>query len=180
MIFGFCDSCHGILQENGGGHFAYCDIVQEEVRKLATTLREIPMTVPTQEDFWSSMTVHAVDRLRAPKVAPVPDAIVKLAQTSYEGVMDPSNPEGERYHVLRHTFDTEERAAAFFKLIKKAGAHTTPMTSVTAVVDPDNLHEAHGRNVYRQETGSDATDAELIELGGRTVAWKSGVRRGKK
>jgi hypothetical protein len=160
MIFGFCPECHAVLQDNGcggSGHFPYCAIVQREIDLLRLEMQAV--TVPTQNDFdWGSLTVHAVERLRAPKTAPVPDAIVKLAQQSYEGIVNPKHPEGERLHVLRHTFESEARASQFAKLMRKAGSFTSPITSVTVVVDPDDLKN---------------------EEGGRTIAWRTGTRRGK-
>lgn len=139
------------------------------------------MTVPTQADFdWGSLTVHAVERLRAPKTAPVPDAIVKLAQQSYEGVTDPRNPEGPKLHVLRHTFEDQDRAGKFAGHLRNAGKLTTPQTSTTIVVDPDNLKTAEGRAEFRAATGIEMADEELIDLGGRTVAWKTGASRARK
>lgn len=104
---------------------------------------------------WSQVSGTAVKRLRAPKVAPVPDALVALAQQSWDGVADPEDPEGEKLHVLRHEFSDETVAGEFAKLMKKAGEHTTPQTTVTVVFDPD----ADGRK--------------------NLVAWKAGVRRGR-
>jgi hypothetical protein len=104
---------------------------------------------------WSKITVHASKRLRAPKVPPVPDAIVALAQASWDGVPDPEDAEGESLHVLRHEFSDEAVAKEFAKHMKNAGAHTTPLTSVTVVPDPE-------------KTGN-------VKL----VAWRAGTRRGK-
>lgn len=106
------------------------------------------------EEFnWEHVTGSAVERLRAPKITPVPAPIVKLAQQSWDGV----KKDGEVRHVLRHQFKEgeEARAEAFAKLMKKAGPHTVPPTSVSVVVDPD-------------ENGN-----TLL------VAWKAGARRGR-
>ena len=140
------------------------------------------MTLPTQPDFdWGTLTVHAVERLRAPKVSPVPDAIVRLAQTSYEGVINPADPEGPRLHVLRHTFEDQGRAAKFAGHLRNAGKLTTPQTSTTIVIDPDNLKDAGGRAEFREQNpGIEMTDEELVDLGGRTVAWKTGASRARK
>lgn len=96
---------------------------------------------PSQESKpafdWNAVTGHQTDRLRAPKVTPVDPAIVKQAQRSWD--------EGT---VLGHEFPSQEIAAEFARLIKKAGDHTTPQTSVSAVPDPNregNLRLVHWR-----------------------------------
>lgn len=107
--------------------------------------------VSPQAYDWGEVTGRFVQRLRAAKVEPVPDSIVKQAQLSWDG----EEIDGEVRHVREHTFRTDEMAAEFARLIKKAGKHTTPETSVTAVIDPDN-------------------DGNL-----RKVSWRAGARRGK-
>jgi hypothetical protein len=119
---------------------------------------------------WSAVNGHAVERLRAPKVTPVPERLVALAQASWDGVPNPNYPaksDVELLHVLRHQFGTveapdEARAQAFAKLMTKAGDHTVPETSVTVVIDPDY--------------SSKAPDIKNPGL----VAWKAGTRRGRK
>lgn len=119
------------------------------------------MSVPTEPEFdWGVITGQAVERLRAPKVASVPASIVELAQRSYVGVVNEADPEGARLHVLRHQFDSASRAEQFVKLMRKAGDHTSPRTSVSVVVDPDRIGAEAG--------------------GDRIVAWRAGERRGKK
>jgi hypothetical protein len=106
---------------------------------------------------WEGVTGKAVERLRAPAPPPrPPDSIVALAQKSWDGV---DGKDGEKMHVLRHQFreDETEKRDAFMKLLKKAGAHTTPPTSVSVVTDPDRT----------------APPNEHL------VAWKAGVRRGR-
>jgi hypothetical protein len=156
MIFGFCDECHAILQDDGGGHFEFCDTVQGIVTQI---LEEITVTVPTQPgviDEWGAITAHAVQRLRAPKTPPPPPQVfINLAQESYLGRVDPENPEGERLHVLRYDFGSIERAAKAAKHLRDAGLHTMPKTSVTVVVDPD-------------KDGS-----------GAVLSWRAGTRKGR-
>lgn len=85
---------------------------------------------------WEGITGQAVEKLRAPAPPPrPPDSIVALAQKSWDGVGEGD----EKMHVLRHQFKAGEEAKrdAFLKLIKDAGAHTTPRTSVSAVTDPE-------------------------------------------
>jgi hypothetical protein len=100
---------------------------------------------------WTGLAGTAVERLRAPKVEPVPEPIVQLAQQSWDGVGEGEN----KLHVLRFEFGDAETAAEFARLARKAGEHTTPLTSVTAVIDPD---------------GNDNLKAVTI---------KAGVRRGR-
>jgi hypothetical protein len=109
-----------------------------------------------QEFDWSDVNGTAVTRLRAPKIVPVPDAIVAQAQRSFDGVPG-KDEEGEdvTLHVLRHKFKSDAKAEAFAKLMKHAGNHTTPLTSVSVVIDPDN----------------DGTKT--------LVAWRAGNRRGR-
>jgi hypothetical protein len=109
-----------------------------------------------QEYDWGEVNGTAVTRLRAPKIVPVPDAIVAQAQRSFDGVPS-KNEAGEevKLHVLRHNFKSDAKAEAFAKLMKHAGDHTTPLTSVSVVVDPDN----------------DGTKT--------LVAWRAGNRRGR-
>lgn len=104
---------------------------------------------------WSGITGTAVRRLKAPKIVPVPEPIVRMAQRSYDGIADPEN-EGEKLHVLEHDFKDEAKAAEFARLVKKAGDHTTPLSSVSAVIDPEN--DGHKT----------------------VVRWKAGARRGHK
>lgn len=118
---------------------------------------------PAEYD-WSDVTGSAVQRLRKPKVAPVPDKVRELAQRSWDGV--PHVKDGKPVldndgkpvllHVLRHRFGSDAEAAAFAKAIKKAGPHTTPLTSVSAVIDPDDTGDL------------------------RTVSWRAGAPRGRK
>jgi hypothetical protein len=107
---------------------------------------------------WAEVTGRTVERLRAPKIVPVPDAIVAAAQRSWDGVTD-----GDKtLHVMLHEFPTAEVAKEFARLVKKAGAHTTPRTSVSAVINPDPKGE-----VFDEPT----TD--------RHVSWKAGKPRGR-
>jgi hypothetical protein len=113
---------------------------------------------------WSDVTGHAVERLRKPKITPVPDKVRELAQASWDGVAAKGKDgspklDGEGnpvlLHNLRHRFGSDAEAAAFAKLVKKAGPHTTPRTSVSAVIDPDDTKDL------------------------RTVAWRAGQPRGR-
>lgn len=113
---------------------------------------QAPVTVP--EYNWDEVTGRTTQRLKAPKIPPCPAPIVRQAQLSYDGV---KNAEGELEHIREFEFATEEMAAQFAHLMKSAaGFHTTPPTSVSVVIDPDN-------------TGNT-----------RLVSWKAGARRGQK
>lgn len=102
----------------------------------------------TQNDLdFSGVQGKSVERLRARKVHPVPPTIVKLAQASFDAS-----------EVHEHEFETPERAAKFAELMKYAGEHTTPLTSVTVALNPD------------KEAGKDNP---------RLVRWRAGNRRGR-
>lgn len=114
---------------------------------------------------WSKVNGQAVERLRAPKVYDVPAQIVKLAQASWDGV--PLRRDGKPVldddgqpvvtHNMRHDFGkgNEAVAEAFATHMRHAGDHTEPLTSVSAVLDPDG-----DGSVY-------------------VVSWKAGKRRGR-
>lgn len=93
---------------------------------------------------WEVVTGENVERLRKPKTIPVPDAIVKLAQASWD-----------QSTAKRHRFGSDAEAAEFARLMRKAGDHTVPLTSVSVVIDPD-----------------DAKDL-------RRVSWQANKRRGR-
>lgn len=112
-----------------------------------------------QEFNWGEVTGQAVRRLTAKKVAPCPPEIVALAQRSWDGVPDPDN-EGEKLHAMTWDFNgNTAKAKAFAELLRVAGAHTTPPTSVKVVIDPHN-------------DGTKPKDEAV-------VGWLAGQRRGK-
>jgi hypothetical protein len=90
-------------------------------------------------DFdWGEVNGVVVDRLRAPKITPVPEAIVKQAQRSVE-TKGPGNETADwaKTTVLRHQFDDEAKAVAFARFMKKAGPLTKPKSSLIVVPDPE-------------------------------------------
>jgi hypothetical protein len=99
-------------------------------------------------DF-SDVQATTVERLKARKIVPVPKSIVALAQASYD----------EGMVIKQYEFDTVERAIKFADLMKSAGDHTKPLTSVTAVINPD------------KEAGKDNP---------RLVRYRAGARRGRR
>jgi hypothetical protein len=112
------------------------------------------------KEEWGEVTGRYVERLRARKIAPIPPSIVAAAQASLDGKPDPKH-EGKLLHVMTHEFSTVERAADFFRLVKKAGEHTSPPCSVSAVINPDP----------EGKFGNPTTDKD--------VSWKAGARRGR-
>lgn len=111
--------------------------------------------VPTFD--WTGLTGKAVEKLKKDKVPPrPPDEIVAAAQRSWDGVPKVIDGKEEILHVQAHQFKTVEQAAEFAKLVKDAGPHTTPPTSVQPVIDPF-------------ETGDK-----------RLVHWRAGKPRGRK
>lgn len=132
-------------------------IVSQPQERMVETMAD----APTYD--WGSVTGHAVELLKAPKIPDVPAEIVRQAQRSYDGV--PLKKDGKEIrdedgnvvvtHNLHHTFPSEEMAAAFAKHMKNAGLHTTPKASVTVVIDP------------------------LEKQDKKTVGWKAGKRRGR-
>jgi hypothetical protein len=106
------------------------------------------------EDFdFSEVQATAVQRLKARKIVPVPASVVKKAQESYDGV---PGPDGQTLHVLEFKLDTVERAEKFAYYLRNAGDHTQPVTSVTALVNPDS------------KPGEETL-----------VRWRAGARRGR-
>lgn len=130
------------------------------------------MATATEFD-WGSVTGETTDLLKARKIAPVPAAIVALAEKSYKGTELVRNgevikdEEGKAVitHNLRHIFPNEAVAKAFAKHMRNAGDHMTPARSVTVAVDPD-------------DDGKPRSE-EAAARGKRTVAWKTGERRGR-
>lgn len=118
---------------------------------------------------WDEVTGRTVERLRAPKVTPVPEAIIKQAQRSWDGVPDAENPE-KLLHVLLHEFPNADVAKEFARLVKKAGAHTTPRCSVSAVINPDPEGKL---GMVTDEEGNPLPTTD------RHVSWKAGRPRGR-
>jgi hypothetical protein len=109
----------------------------------------------SKEHNWAGLTARTATLLKAPKIPPVPQEIVDLAQRSFDGVKDGEGEDAEVNHVLAHEFKSEEMAAEFAKHMKNAGHHTTPKSSVSVAVDP-------------MDTGNK-----------KLVHWKAGTRRGR-
>jgi hypothetical protein len=110
-----------------------------------------PMTQVT----WDAVVPTFSNRLREPKRPEKPsDGAIAMAQKSYDGFI----PEGsdETWHAITHRFPTVEMAADAADELKRAGAYTTPETTVTVLIDP----EGKGDN--------------------RVVRWRAGGKRGRK
>lgn len=127
----------------------------------------------TDFDF-GTVTGSFTERLRATKVTPVPDAIVKLAERSYAG--DPAPTEADparKLHVLRYDFPDEAMRDAFVKHMKNAGPLTTPPTSITVAIDPD----ATEQETITAEDGTETT--RVIPVSPLTVSWRATLRKGR-
>jgi len=82
---------------------------------------------------WDELNGKATERMRKPKTSPVPDSIVRLAQRSVD-----SDPTLANCKELSFDFGTDkDRAEAFVKLMRKAGAHTKPEATIKVTIDPD-------------------------------------------
>lgn len=123
----------------------------------------------TPEFDWSGLTGQTVARIKEQKVVPVPEAIVRAAQRSLDGVPHPTIA-GRVDHILEHEFKTPEEAAQAAKLLKKAGAHTVPQSSVRVVIDPYS------------EASDPADPRKPHPLAGNTkiIRWKAGGKTGAK
>ena len=130
---------------------------------------------------WGDLEAQFVTQMRETKIEPVPDQIIAKAQQSFDGLDDPKNP-GNKLHAMQIEFATVERAQSFAKHMRNAGPHTNPPSSVTVLVDPDRKRVPQigpdGQEV-KDENG------KVVKVPGpavnpRLVAWKAGVRRGRK
>src|SRR5260370_31690412 len=104
---------------------------------------------------WDNVVPSFRARLREPKLPAKPsDGAIAMAQRSYDGTI----PEGgtEALHVMTHRFPNAESADLAADELKRAGAYTSPVTTV---------------NVTRGEKGDG--DGDL-----RIVHWRAGPHRG--
>lgn len=128
---------------------------------------------------WSKVEGEAVERLRSPKVAPVPEAVIKLAQKATDT--------GKGY---RHKFASPDEAQAFAGFMRRAGDHVTgslmggsALRSMSVVIDPDSTTEKREFPLYDEdgkETGETETRTVRVPADPCVVAWKAGQRRGHK
>lgn len=82
---------------------------------------------------WDELNGKATERMRKPKTSPVPDSIIRLAQRSVD-----SDPTLANCKELTFDFGSDTaRAEAFIKLMRKAGAHTKPESTIKVTPDPD-------------------------------------------
>ena len=117
---------------------------------------DAPATSPLAVN-WEKIVPTFKARLREPKKPARPsDGAIALAQKSYAGyqpVDDKGVAVGEVRHAMSHRFATEEQAALALDELKRAGAYTTPETTVTAFIDEDDK---------------------------RAVSWRAGNKRGRR
>ena len=109
---------------------------------------------------WSKITGKTVERLRASKITPVPEHIVKLAQRSFDSG---ENIEWDAASLVKDAEQAIKVAAEFAKHMRNAGNHTTPQSSVSVVIGPEDLDDEGNR----------------VKLADTVVRWKAGKRRGK-
>lgn len=94
-------------------------------------------------------------KLRQPKKPAKPsDGAIAMAQKSFDGFA----PEGseEVQHVMTHRFATVEMADTAEDELKRAGAYTTPETTVNTIRDPEGTDDK------------------------RILRWRAGLKRGRK
>ena len=134
----------------------------------------------SKENEWAGLEAAFVTSLHEKRVEPVPDAIVKLAQLSLDGQPHP-NDESLVLHAMQLEFDTPEKAKAFADHMRNAGMHTSPLSSVTVVIDPEREKVpqigADGRQVTNDKGKVVMVPGEPVNP--RKVAWRAGARRGR-
>lgn len=133
------------------------------------------MSTPADTGFdFTTVTGSFTEKLRAPRTAPVPESVVKLAQLSYDGQPAPTEADpGRKLHVLHYTFPSEAMRDAFVKHMKNAGPLTTPPTSVSIAVDPD----ATESETVTDEKGNTVT--RVIPVEPLKVSWRATLRKGR-
>jgi hypothetical protein len=130
------------------------------------------------ENEWGDLEAVFVATLRETKTEPVPAEIIKLAQRSLAGF---TQPDGTVLHAMQLPFGTIERATAFAKHMRNAGQHTTPVSSITVVQDPDRK-----RTAKLDEQGNpvlnDAGKPVMVPgapVNPLVVAWRAGAKKGR-
>lgn len=88
---------------------------------------------PAPAVSWDKVTPSFKERLREPVKPPrPPDGAIAMAQRSFDGL---TTEDGKVKHAMSHRFGTEELAAQAADELKRAGAYTTPESTVTVVFD---------------------------------------------
>lgn len=83
--------------------------------------------------LWDKVTPTFKDRLREPvKPARPPEGAIAMAQKSFDGITE---EDGTVKHAMSHRFPSAELAAQAADELKRAGAYTTPESTVTVVID---------------------------------------------
>lgn len=82
---------------------------------------------------WDELSGKTIERMRKPKTVPVPEAIIRQAQLSVD-----TDPTLTNCHARTFDFGADTaRAEAFVKLMRRAGAHTKPESTIKVTLDPD-------------------------------------------
>jgi hypothetical protein len=134
--------------------------------------------VNMSETEWGNLEAVFVNTLREVKTEPVPEPIIKLAQASLTGR---DRGDGTVIHAMQLEFNSIERANAFAKHMRNAGAHTTPVSSITVVQDPergrvDKLDD-NGRPVLNDNGKPVRVPGPPVNP--LVVAWRAGAKKGR-
>jgi hypothetical protein len=131
------------------------------------------------DNEWGGLEAAFVTTLREQHAEPVPEQIIRYAQMSYDGRPHPDNP-ALLLHAMQYEFETPERAQAFARHMRNAGAHTRPPSSVTVVVDPQR-RKTEAVDADGQPVVKDGKPVMVLgpAVNPRLVAWRAGARRGR-
>lgn len=121
-----------------------------------TETQEAPnQEAPKKAVAWDAVVPKFSARLREPVKPQRPsDGAIKMAQISYDGRVNPETEETE--HAITHRFPSVEAAEIAADELKRAGAYTTPETTVSIVIDPEGTGDK------------------------RILRWRAGGKRGRK
>lgn len=112
---------------------------------------------PAKSISWDSVVPTFGNAFKPPVKPDKPsDGAVRMAQKSYDGFKSGPEDDAEVLHVITHRFPTVEAADVAEDELKRAGAYTTPESTVSVLRDP----EGEGDN--------------------RIVRWRAGNKRGRK
>lgn len=121
---------------------------------VMTETQEAPATV---EVSWDAIVPHFGSQMKPPALPARPsDGAIRMAQKSYDGFKSGEGENAEILHVMTHRFPTVEAADAAEDELRRAGAYTNPVTTVSVVRDPEGEGDK------------------------RIVRWRAGNKRGRK
>lgn len=130
------------------------------------------------DNEWGDLQAVFVATLRESKTEPVPEQIIRMAQMSLTGFRQEN---GTVLHAMQHEFETVERAEKFMRHMRNAGAHTTPVSSITVVQDPDRRkvvkYDEQGNPVLNEAGKPVMVPGPAVNP--LVVAWRAGAKKGK-